>query len=69
MRDIVSYGAKEPGNTTRNQKDCSRAERQLLFMEMLTAIAVVAMKTNDAEKKIKQHGANKPATIAENHLE
>jgi len=40
---------KEPGNTTRNQKDCSRAERQLLFMEMLTAIAVVAMKTNDAE--------------------
>jgi len=40
---------RERTGKTHNQKDCSRAERQLLFMEMLTAIAVVAIKTNDAE--------------------
>lgn len=49
MREIISYGAKEPGNIARNQKDYSRARRQPLFIEMLTTIAVVAMKTNDAE--------------------
>lgn len=49
MREIISYGVKELGNIARNQKDYSRAKRQPLFIEMLTAIAVVAMKTNDME--------------------
>lgn len=68
MRDIISYGAKEPGNIARNQKDCPRAERRPLFMEMLTAI--VAMKTKVFMKLKKSNNeANKPASRRNNDSE
>lgn len=50
MRDIISYGAKEPGNIARNQKDCPRTKKQPLFMEMLTAIAIVVKKDKQSWK-------------------